>query len=45
MDGFKVVRLEEVAPMIDILITATGEWKGHVMGWWREVWQVGGGGV
>ena len=24
MDGFKVVRLEEVAPMIDILITATG---------------------
>jgi S-adenosylhomocysteine hydrolase len=36
MDGFRVVKLEDVLPLLDILVTATGKewvWLGNGCGW------------
>ncbi len=30
MDGFRVVKLEDVLPVLDVLITATGERDTHI---------------
>lgn len=33
MDGFKVVKLEDVSHFVDIVITCTGEWQFTVITW------------